>query len=163
MGQEIERKFLVINDNYKTTATAHLFRQGYLCTDKERTVRVRIAGEKAFITIKGTTHGCTRDEFEYEIPTVDAQYIINHLCKKPIIEKIRHTYTEIDGKIWEIDEFMGENEGLVLAEIELYSEKEEFIKPEWLGEEITGDIRYYNSNLTTYPYNKWEQNNHSES
>ena len=155
MNREIERKFRVVDDLYKSGSTSCLYKQGYLCTDKERTVRIRIAGEKGYITIKGRTTGCSRTEYEYEIPLADAASMLDTLCVKPLIEKIRYRCTGPDGKVWEVDEFLGENEGLVVAEIELSGEDEPFARPSWVGDEVTGDTRYYNSYLSQTPYNKW--------
>lgn len=156
MNREIERKFRVVDDLYKSGSTSCLYKQGYLCTDKERTVRIRIAGEKGYITIKGHTTGCSRAEYEYEIPAADAASMLDTLCVKPLIEKIRYRCTGPDGKVWEVDEFLGENEGLVVAEIELADENEPFARPAWLGEEVTGDMRYYNSYLSQNPYKGWK-------
>lgn len=155
MGVEIEKKFLVVADDYRSMAIPVFYRQGYLNEDKERTVRVRIAGKQAFITIKGKNNGITRTEFEYEIPVNEATEMLDKLCLKPDIEKYRYRI-EINGFIWEVDEFLGENCGLVLAEIELPSVETMFMKPEWIGEEVSGDARYYNSNLVRYPYSKWD-------
>lgn len=155
MNREIERKFRVVDDLYKSGSTSCLYKQGYLCTDKERTVRIRIAGEKGYITIKGRTTGCSRAEYEYEIPLADAASMLDTLCVKPLIEKTRYRCTGPDGKVWEVDEFLGENEGLVVAEIELSGEDEPFARPSWVGDEVTGDPRYYNSYLSQTPYNKW--------
>ncbi len=154
MNREIERKFRVVNDLYKSGSTSCLYKQGYLCTDKERTVRIRIAGEKGYITIKGRTTGCSRAEYEYEIPLADAASMLDTLCVK-LIEKIRYRCTGPDGKVWEVDEFLGENEGLVVAEIELSGEDEPFACPAWVGDEVTGDPRYYNSYLSQTPYKRW--------
>ncbi|MFG0253765.1 MAG: CYTH domain-containing protein [Rhodopirellula sp. JB053] len=153
MGIEIERKFLVKDQGYRSEDST-LLRQGYLSTVKERTVRVRIAGEKAFLTIKGTTEGATRSEYEYEIPTKDAEEMLDKLCPPPLIEKRRYR-TQHDGMVWEVDEFFGANEGLVLAEIELDEEGQQFATPSWLGEEVTEDRRYYNANLISNPYSNW--------
>ncbi|MBF0761492.1 CYTH domain-containing protein [Dysgonomonas mossii] len=155
MAWEIERKFLV-KGNYKEYAYAHEeIVQGYLSSLKERTVRVRIKGEKAYITIKGISNesGITRFEWEKEISINDARELLK-LCEPGIIDKIRY-YIKSDKHTFEIDEFNGENQGLVMAEIELSSEDEQFEKPDWLGEEVTGDLRYYNSSLTKLPYSKW--------
>lgn len=155
MAWEIERKFLV-KGNYKEYAYAHEeIVQGYLSSVKERTVRVRIKGEKAYITIKGISNesGITRFEWEKEISINDARELLK-LCEPGIIDKIRY-YIKSDKHTFEIDEFNGENQGLVMAEIELSSEDEQFEKPDWLGEEVTGDLRYYNSSLTKLPYSKW--------
>lgn len=154
MGKEIERKFLVKNSEYKTSSDEALYKQGYLCINPNRTVRVRVVGDKGLITVKGKSTGASRLEFEYEIPFEDANEMLDILCEKPIIEKIRYTY-DYAGFIWEIDEFLGDNEGLVVAEIELQDESMEFSKPIWIGEEVTGDPKYYNSSLIKNPYKNW--------
>ena len=154
MGQEIERKFLLANDGWRENATGTVFRQGYLSTDPDRNVRVRIKGEKAFLTIKGRTEGVSRLEFEYEIPLDEAQDLLDTLCHKPLIEKTRYK-VHIDGLVWEIDEFEGENRGLILAEVELESEDQAFERPSWLGREVSDDTRYYNSNLVANPFSRW--------
>lgn len=154
MATEIEKKFLVINDQYKKTAKKALFRQGYLSIDFERTVRVRSYNGQGFLTIKGETNSCSREEYEYSIPVQDAERMLNKLCVRPIIEKIRYFLT-YEGHKWVVDEFLGANEGLVTAEIELESEHQTFAKPDWIGNEITNDIRYYNSNLVENPYTSW--------
>ena len=154
MGQEIERKFLVRNDTWRRNATGTHYRQGYLCTEPERTVRVRIAGDRGTLTIKGKTVGATRAEFEYDIPRKEAEQLLDTLCQRPLIEKVR--YVIRDGShIWEIDVFEGDNEGLVVAEIELQSEDEVFQRPDWLGEEVTHDAHYFNASLVHKPYNRW--------
>ena len=153
MSEEIERKFRVVGEDWKTGSGVP-FRQGYLSTAKERTVRVRIEGERAVITVKGLTRGVTRSEFEYEIPAKDAAAMLDDLCERPLIEKRRHTLQH-GGLTWEIDEFSGENEGLVIAEVELESEDQEFTRPAWLGEEVSDDPRYYNANLVKEPFSKW--------
>jgi adenylate cyclase len=152
MATEIERKFLVQGTQWRSGSRVH-FTQGYLNRDKERTVRVRIAGGKAFLTIKGVTQGATRAEFEYEIPVADAEQLIQ-LSDGPIIRKDRYVVVH-DGARWEVDEFFGDNAGLVLAEIELSSEDQSFSRPPWLGEEVTRDSRYYNSSLASYPFRMW--------
>ncbi|MGV8057151.1 MAG: CYTH domain-containing protein [Smithellaceae bacterium] len=149
MAVEIERKFLVTGTGWRGGNGVHCI-QGYLNRDKERTVRVRVAGEKAFLTIKGLTRSTMRDEFEYEIPPADAEQLLK-LCDGPLIEKTRHTVV-YSGMIWEVDEFHGESAGLVVAEVELEREDQCFERPGWLGPEITGDPRYLNSNLCTNPY-----------
>lgn len=154
MGTEIERKFLIKGNDWKKNSKAVLFRQGYLSTVKERTVRVRTIDNKGFLTIKGITVGATRAEYEYEISVSDANEMLDSLCEKPIIEKTR-TKIEYKGLIWEVDEFFGENEGLVVAEVELVSEDQEPAIPEWIGEEVTGDPRYFNSNLIKNPFKNW--------
>ncbi len=154
MGTEIERKFLVTGDGWRQDATSTSFRQGYLSTVKERTVRVRSAGDGGWLTIKGITVGASRTEFEYAIPVADADAMLDELCERPIIEKTRHV-VKVDGMTWEIDEFRGENEGLVIAEVELDSADEEFASPDWLGDEVTDDPRYFNANLIAHPYSQW--------
>lgn len=146
MGLEIERKFLVTNNDFRQMAN-NIFTicQGYLCKDPERIVRIRTKGERGFITIKGITEGVTRLEFEYEIPIEEAKCMLR-MCIPPLIEKMRYIIS-FEGKIWEIDEFSGELAGLKVAEIELSSENEEFKCPDFIGEEVTGNPAYYNSNL----------------
>ena len=156
MGKEIERKFLVHEDAAWRSAAGTVYRQGYLSTVKERTVRVRTIGDKGYLTIKGITVGATRLEYEYEIPHSDAQALLNELCEKPLIEKNRYKIVH-QGFTWEVDEFFGENDGLVVAEIELESEEQSFEKPEWVGKEVTGDQRYFNSSLIKEPYTQWNQ------
>ena len=156
MSKEIERKFLVNGNAWRTLAQGVLYRQGYLSSVKERTVRVRTAGEKGFLTVKGITNGVTRSEFEYEIPPEDARFMLDNLAEKPLIRKKRHIVRE-NGFLWEIDEFLGENEGLVLAEIELRSEDQPFAAPDWLGPEVTNDPRYYNSMLVSRPFSSWKK------
>lgn len=153
MGVEIERKFLVIGDTWREVAGTRLS-QGYLNRDKARTVRIRLAGDEAFLTIKGLSQGASRAEFEYEIPFADGEALLP-LCEKPIIEKIRRKIP-MDGFVWEVDEFFGENAGLVVAEIELESEDQAFPRPEWLGAEVTQDARYFNSSLASHPYSRWK-------
>jgi len=152
MGIEIERKFLVTGTTWRQGAGVR-FSQGYLNRDKERTVRVRLAGEKAFLTIKGISVGASRAEFEYEIPAADAEQLLK-LSDGPVIEKIRR-FIQLESVTWEVDEFLGENAGLVVAEIELQSEDQAFARPEWLGEEVTHDARYFNSSLATKPFPRW--------
>lgn len=154
MGVEIERKFLVRGDAWKTLGKPVLLRQGYLSSAPERVVRVRIEGEFAMLTIKGRTTGATRGEWEYPIPIEDASAFLDGLCERPIIEKYRYRI-EYRGFTWEVDEFLGENAGLVVAEIELSSEDQRFERPEWVGDEVTHDARYYNANLIRHPYRRW--------
>ncbi len=153
---EIERKFLVLSEEYKSEAYKKTkIIQGFLNTHKERTVRIRIKGEKAFITIKGISNleGTTRLEWEKEIPVLEAEMLLK-ICEPSLIEKTR--YEVKSGKhIFEVDEFYGENKGLVVAEIELNSENEDFEKPLWIGKEVTGDVRYYNSLLSKTPFRNW--------
>jgi adenylate cyclase len=155
MALEIERKFLVCGDAWRV-ATGTYYCQGYLNRDKHRTVRVRIAGDKAFLTVKGPNAGIVRSEFEYGIPVDDARQLLE-LCEKPLIEKHRRA-VQHHGFTWEVDEFLGENEGLIIAEIELQSPDQSFDRPGWVGEEVTGDSRYYNSNLSSRPYRTWQGN-----
>ena len=152
--QEIERKFLVKSEEWRALASRKYYKQGYLSRHKERTVRVRIAEENAFLTIKGKSVGATRAEFEYSIPVGEAQMLLDNLCEKPLIEKYRYTLA-YEGFTWEIDEFLGDNEGLIVAEIELPAEDTPFALPTWTGEEVTHDARYYNSNLSEHPYKQW--------
>lgn len=154
MGVEIERKFLVASQQWKANQEGVLFKQGYLNQDPERTIRIRIAAAKAFLTIKGIPSGVTRLEFEYEIPLDDGEELLG-LCQGSLIEKYRY-HVVVGEKTWEVDEFLGENQGLVVAEIELVSETETFLLPEWIGEEVSGDPRYSNSNLVSYPYSAWD-------
>ena len=152
MAKEIERKFLVVSDQWKTADAVH-YSQGYLNRDKFRTVRIRVAGDFAFITVKGPTTGMSRDEFEYPIPLDDAKQMLD-LCEQPIVEKNRRII-EFEGFNWEVDEFLGVNKGLVIAEIELESEDQVFEKPAWVGDEVTSDARYFNSNLSQNPFSTW--------
>lgn len=153
MGKEIERKFLVKNDAWRCVEGAK-YRQGYLNSVKERTVRIRTIDDKGFMTVKGIAVGATRLEFEYEIPASEADEMLTALCEKPLIEKKRYKIP-YGGFTFEVDEFFGENEGLIVAEVELESEDQVFDKPDWLGDEVSGDSRYYNSNLIKHPYTKW--------
>ena len=155
MGVEIEKKFLLAGNDWKELAEGASYRQGYLSSVKERTVRVRTIGDKGFLTIKGISVGATRLEYEYEIPFDEANELLDELCEKPLIEKNRYK-VNIGEHTWEIDEFFGENEGLVVAEIELESEGQSFEKPKWVGEEVTGDPRYFNSNLISNPFKQWK-------
>lgn len=153
---EIERKFLVTSQAFKNEAQkSTLIKQGFLNTDPERTVRIRIIGEYAFITVKGigNTSGTSRFEWEKEIDVSEAEQLMP-LCEKGIIEKIRYEIP-LGNHIYEVDEFFGENKGLIIAEIELDYENETFLKPDWLGKEVTGDRRYYNSKLSKKPYKTW--------
>ncbi|MGB5694776.1 MAG: CYTH domain-containing protein [Polyangiales bacterium] len=154
MGEEVERKFLVTGDGWRKNARGVAYHQGFLSTDPERTVRVRIAGTRGSITVKGRTVGARRAEFEYEIPLTDAREMLDTLCKRPLIEKVRYTLM-VGAHAWEIDVFEGDNEGLVIAEIELANEEEAFEHPEWVGDDVTDDPRYFNSNLVAKPYRAW--------
>jgi CYTH domain-containing protein len=150
---EIERKFLVVNDKYKM-GTPQRISQGYICSENDRVVRVRIKGDKAYLTIKNATIGFARNEYEYEIPVADAEAMLKNTCQQPIIDKTRYVL-EYKGFIWEVDEFHGNNEGLVVAEIELDSREATFDHPDFIGEEVTGDARYYNACLFKNPYKMW--------
>ena len=152
MAIEIERKFLVIGEAWRE-APAVYYSQGYLNREKDRTVRVRIAGDEAFLTVKGVSTGAARAEFEYSIPLWDARDLLA-LCEQPLIEKYRRKIL-YEGFIWEVDEFLGANQGLVIAEIELPAEDTPFTKPDWVGEEVTHDSRYFNSALTVSPWCDW--------
>jgi CYTH domain-containing protein len=153
MATEIERKFLVTGNNWSKEDFSD-FQQGYLSLDKERTVRIRIADDCAYITIKGINRSATRSEYEYRIPVPDANTILDDLCLHPLIVKRRYR-ARYAGNIWEIDVFGGENAGLIVAEIELQHEQQSFEKPDWVGREVTTDKRYYNASLVTKPYNTW--------
>jgi len=154
MAKEIERKFMVTGDAWRSLGQGTRYRQGYLSTVKERTVRVRTVADKAYLTIKGVNEGIARAEFEYEIPIADANALLDGLCKRPLIEKDRHKIP-VGDLTWEVDEFFGENAGLILAEVELESEDQAFDIPEWIGEEVSDDPRYYNANLIAHPYRTW--------
>lgn len=153
MALEIERKFLV-KKGALPRAKGMKYRQGYLNSSNERTVRVRTIGDKGYLTVKGVSRGAVRLEYEYEIPVAEAAVMLDDLCEKPLIEKKRYRI-DYSGLTWEVDEFFGENNGLVVAELELESEDQEFSKPDWIGEEVTGDPKYFNANLVHYPYEKW--------
>jgi len=154
MGTEIERKFLVRGDAWRAAAKGESYRQGYLSTDPDRTVRVRVVGDRGYLTVKGRSEGPARAEFEYPIPVGDAHALLERLCLQPLIEKVRYR-VEHAGRIWEVDEFAGENQGLVLAEVELTDPAESVDVPAWAGEEVTDDPRYYNANLAREPFTRW--------
>lgn len=153
MAVEIERKFLVTGDAWRTAASTRRLVQGYLNRDPARTVRVRRDGDHAFITVKGITRGATRSEFEYPVPAADADALLA-LCERPIVEKLRHV-VPYAGLCWEIDEFLGDNAGLIVAEVELTSEDQAVQRPPWIGVEVTHDPRYFNSNLALHPWRNW--------
>jgi len=156
MGIEIERKFLLGSDQWREIAagSGRLIRQGYLSSVKECIVRVRTSGDEAWITVKGITHGAARAEFEYLIPLGDANLMLDSLCERPLIEKTRYRVRH-GGKTFEIDEFHGDNAGLVVAEVELESEEATIDRPPWLGDEVTSDPRYFNANLVSRPFSRW--------
>ena len=154
MAIEIERKFLLRNADWRKGAIGTNYRQGYLSIDPERTVRVRIAGDQGYLTIKGKTVGMSRAEFEYSIPLAEATQLLDTLCLRPLIEKVRYCVPYAK-HLWEIDEFAGENEGLILAEVELETHDQKVDLPPWVGKEVTTDPRYYNASLTQNPYRDW--------
>ncbi len=155
MAHEIERKFLVNVARWKPDPAGGVrYRQGYLSTDPDRVVRIRVAGPKAFLTIKGRTAGISRLEFEYPIPMADADAMLDAVCLRPLVEKVRYRETH-EGRVWEIDVFAGENAGLVMAEVELPSADAVVALPEWVGREVSDDPRYFNSNLIKHPYSVW--------
>lgn len=159
MGTEIERKFLVQGDEWRT-ASPRCYWQGYLNQDPNRSARVRLvedsAGARAFMTVKGISRGASRVEFEYDIPPEDARQMLEGLCLHPLIGKDRHK-VEYEGFVWEIDEFFGENAGLIMAEVELASEDQAAPIPPWIGAEVTGKTRYFNANLGSHPYSQWNE------
>jgi len=155
MAEEIERKFLVNDDSWRE----QVFRQskmsqGYLNDTQQSSVRVRVAGDQGYLNIKSATLGVYRKEYEYAIPVEDANEILNELAQKPLIEKTRY-YVKYAEHVWEVDVFEGDNAGLVVAEVELGSEDEPFERPPWIGEEVSGDPRYYNVCLAKHPYKSW--------
>ncbi len=156
MALEIEHKFLIINNNWKEDVEkASEYKQGYLVSDKKRSIRVRVSDEKAWLNIKSATIGTSRQEYEYEISLDEGIEILNSLCERPIIEKTRH-FVFFEGHTWEIDVFSGDNDGLIVAEIELSAVGEDFCKPDWVGEEVTDDLKYYNNSLCKNPFKNWK-------
>ncbi|MEZ5536205.1 MAG: CYTH domain-containing protein [Thiolinea sp.] len=157
MATEIEHKFLLINNDWRELVIRSVsYRQGYLSNNKSASVRIRIAGDTANINVKGMTIGLQRPEYEYPISLSDAHEMLDQLCQRPLIEKTRH-FVEYGGKIWEIDEFQGDNAGLVVAEVELGQVGEEFDIPAWAGQDVSGVERYYNVALVRYPYTQWTE------
>lgn len=154
MSLEVERKFLVNGDAWRALGEPLPIRQGYLCSDPVRVVRVRIAGDHAWLAVKGINLGATRIEFEYPIPIKDAADMLDGFCERPILEK-RRTRIPLGEVVWEVDEFLGENAGLIVAEVELRSADQAITLPEWIGDEVTGDARYFNSNLLREPFSRW--------
>ncbi len=154
MAVEIERKFLVKNDRWRSLATGQIYCQGYIPTTPGSTVRVRIIGEQGYLTIKGPSEGTSRAEFEYPIPLKDAKELLETLCQRPLIEKKRYKIP-IDDLIWEVDEFLGENQGLIVAEVELQDENQGIDLPNWIGDEVSHDPRYRNASLVKNPYCQW--------
>ncbi|QSJ19954.1 CYTH domain-containing protein [Nostoc sp. UHCC 0702] len=154
MAKEIERKFLVKGDSWRKLAEGTVYCQGYIATGEKATVRVRIAGNQGYLTIKGPSVKYSRAEFEYTIPIEDAQEMLDTLCDRPLIEKIRYKL-EWNNLIWEIDEFDGVNKGLILAEVELTDEKQHIELPDWIDKEVSEDPKYFNSNLVKHPFSQW--------
>ncbi len=154
MGTEIERKFLVIGDGWRAGAKPIAIRQGYLCRDAGHIVRVRTYGEGAFLTIKGDGAGISRLEFEYAVPPADAKVLLDTCCRRPLIEKTR-CEVEVNGLLWVIDVFAGENDGLIVAELELTSEDQAFDLPPWIGAEVSAEPRYFNAALSERPFSAW--------
>ena len=155
--QEIERKFLVVGDGWRGRVPGVLYRQGYIARTHDRVVRIRVAGDKGFLTVKIRSRaGLARAEFEYPVPLEEAQAMLNSLAPGEIIEKWRYTFPEGED-VWEIDEFLGANQGLVIAEIELKSEDQPFARPDWLGEEVSRVSRYLNMELARAPYSTWPE------
>ncbi|MCD7972440.1 MAG: CYTH domain-containing protein [Candidatus Azobacteroides sp.] len=154
--KETERKFLVQGSIYRQLAKGKYYCQAYLNDDPERAVRVRIIEDTAFLTIKGKNISITHPEYEYKIPLSDAQFMIDNLCIQPVIEKIRYRIPQGE-LIWEVDEFLGDNKGLVVAELELPEENYPFIIPAWIGKEVTSEGKYYNINLIKHPYKDWKK------
>ena len=156
MATEIERKFLLSSDRWRDSADSGTrLRQGYLIGAEKSSVRIRIEGERANINIKSATLGVRRQEYEYPIPLADAEEMLDTLCEQPQIEKTRY-HVPLGGHVWEVDVFAGDNAGLVVAEVELEDENEPFERPEWLGEEVSEDTRYYNVCLIRHPYKDWD-------
>ena len=158
MAIEIERKFLVKERPFAMAKRSLKINQGYILNEKSKVIRVREKGDDYFLTIKGNNIGISRLEYDFPISKDDAKELIIHFCKTTLIEKTRH-YVEHKGHTWEVDEFHGTNDGLIVAEIELESEDEKFEIPNWIGEEVTQDERYYNMNLAVHPYTSWENPN----
>lgn len=156
MGKEIERKYLVKGDRWKNLAQGVLYRQGYIAT-VGATVRVRVIGDRGYLTIKGKSIGTVRSEFEYPIPVEDAEEMLNTLCDRPLIEKFRYIIP-YGNLLWEVDEFLGDNAGLIIAEVELENEQQQVTLPDWIDKQVT-DSKYFNSNLVKHPYKLWVVDN----
>lgn len=154
MTKEIERKFLISNDAWRGAAKGEHITQAYLARGKDCVFRVRTRNNRALLTIKGKRQGIAGDEFEYEIPLADGEKLIKNYSEYSVVEKIRYLVKH-EGHVWEIDEFLGDNQGLLVAEIELASEDEKFARPAWLGEEVSLDEKYTNLNLARTPYKQW--------
>ncbi|PSB25049.1 CYTH domain-containing protein [Stenomitos frigidus] len=156
MPAEIERKFLVKGDAWRSLATGIAYCQGYIASSADRTVRVRVVGEQGFLTIKGSTVGITRAEFEYLVPLHDALELLSTLCDPPLIQKKRYTIAYA-GLVWEVDEFEGDNQGLIVAEVELTDPHQAITLPDWIDREVSDDPRYFNANLAKHPFSRWEK------
>lgn len=156
MAIEIEHKFLVNSTAYRNLAEPVLYRQGYLAVLPDKVIRVRLAGDKGFITVKARVSDLSRKEFEYPVPREDAEQLLEELCQRPLIEKLRYRIFH-EGFYWEVDEFLGDNTGLVVAEIEVLHEAQTFALPGWVGKEVSGDPRYLNSSLARHPFKTWNQ------
>lgn len=154
MAIETERKFLLQGDGWRKLATGVVYRQGYIASSPNCTVRVRVAGDRGYLTLKGPSEGISRAEYEYDIPLTDATELLDTLCQRPLIEKTRYRVPWQD-VVWEIDEFAGENQGLIVAEVELTNAQQVLELPDWIGEEVSGDPRYFNSNLAKVPFSRW--------
>lgn len=155
MGLEIERKFLVVDDAWRSgTVRAERLTQGYLANTARSSVRVRLGDDGAWLSVKAMTRSIARAEFEYPIPPAEARTLLDTLCEPPLLDKVRH-HVPVGAHVWEVDEFQGDNAGLVVAEIELGAVDEAFAAPPWLGREVTGEERYYNFRLGTHPYRAW--------
>jgi adenylate cyclase len=154
MPAEIERKFLVKGGAWRSLASGIAYCQGYIASSAGRTVRVRVVGEQGYLTIKGPTVGITRAEFEYLIPLNDALELLRTLCDPPLIQKKRYTIAHA-GLVWEVDEFEGENQGLIVAEVELTDAQQTIVLPEWIDRDVSDDPRYFNANLVKHPFSQW--------
>jgi adenylate cyclase len=155
MGVEVERKFLVVDDSWRSAVTSQTrIVQGYIAQTRTATVRVRVKGDRGFITLKGNSVGISRSEFEYEIPADDARALLDELVQGPVIDKVRHL-VPVEGHDWEVDVFAGENAPLVMAEVELEHSEKDFVRPDWAGRDVSEDQRYFNVNLARDPYSKW--------
>ena len=158
MPIEIEKKFLVKSNEYKNLSLPLYCKQGYFNNHNELITRIRIMGKKGYLTLKSNNKGIERLEYEYEIPIIDAEELLSNYCSDSIIEKNRYIVPYKD-KIWEVDEFLGDNVGLTVAEIELLSQNEVFLKPRWIGKEVSHNLKYSNYQLTNHPYKKWQKIN----
>lgn len=154
MATETERKFLTRGEGWRKLATGVIYRQGYVASSPNCTVRVRIAGDRGYLTLKGASVGISRAEYEYAIPLADAAEMLDTLCQRPLIEKTRYR-VPWQNVVWEIDEFAGENQGLIVAEVELTDPQQVLELPDWIGEEVSGDPRYFNSSLAQFPFSRW--------